>query len=495
MAWHEAVIYLTAGAYVLAVYNCYKVIGNRMTSGAAIAWILLQLTLPFVGVPLFFLLGDFRIKGYVKRHRRSTRELDAEGGLILPTKPPDEADVASGIRASYASFRRVFSRFGTVFEPQSGKVELLLNGKETFQAIFDAISSAKGYILVQYYILRSDRLGLELKRLLIERAQAGLPVYLLYDDMGSFWLSRDYIRDLRKAGVKVERFLPMASFKRFFQMNFRNHRKLVIVDGAVAFTGGLNVGEEYAARRSKKYLWRTWRDTHVRISGGSVAQLEDTFYEDWYFATEEKLEPLVPDVTPADFLREETPPAIAVTPGVIQIVPTGPTDEAIISVLLILHLCNTAQKRLWIATPYFVPDAAILRGLELAALRGVDVRLMLPRVSDNRLVHWVSLSYAEQAAARGIKVLLYGAGFMHQKVVLVDDIISTVGTMNLDNRALYLNFETVVVIHGQEFNARVADMLEKDFLACRYFAPETDRFLKYFKKLRGNAARLFAPLL
>lgn len=485
----DGVFLLTLGIYGVAIYDCYKVLQGRKTSSAALAWILFHLTMPFVAVPLYFLVGDYRIRGYAKRHKAGAKELESMGAFTLPAPPPEADEVPPALRETYGSFRSVFRKFGPIFEPQAGQVDLLVDGRETFDAIFKAIKEARRYVFVQYYIVRHDRLGLELKRLLIKKAKEGVPVYLLYDDMGSFWLSREYIQDLRRAGIRVERFLPIASFKRFFQMNFRNHRKLVAVDGTIAFTGGLNVGEEYAARRSRKALFRYWRDTHVRLCGAGVAQLEDIFLEDWYFATDEKLE-----------VASRTPSPIPVTTvpasePLVQIIGTGPTDDAVVALLFVLHMANSAQKRLWIATPYFVPDPAIIRALELAVLRGVDVRLILPRVSDNRAVHWVTLSYADQMQARGVSVLLYDPGFMHQKVILVDETLAAVGTMNMDNRAMYLNFETMVLVHGEAFNQRVHDMLQKDFLTCRFLQPIRHPILRALLKLRGDAARLFAPLL
>lgn len=487
MPFDEVWFVLTLALYGVAIWNCFKVLGNRTTSAATIAWILFHVFAPWVAVPLYFLIGDFRIKGYAKRHRAGSKELEIEGTLRLVTRPPDASEVPATLRDAYANFRVIFRKFGDIFDPQPGNVDLLVDGGDTFKAIFAAIAGAQHYIFVQYYIVRNDRMGLELKRLLVEKAKAGIPVYMLYDDMGSFWLSRGYIRDLRRSRVNVERFLPIATFKRFFQMNFRNHRKLVIVDGISAFTGGLNVGEEYAARRSKKSQ-RYWRDTHVRINGGSIAQLEDLFLEDWYFSTRVKLEI-------AARTRTQPNAPVYTNDQLVQIIPTGPTDDAVLSVLFVIQLANTAKKRLWIASPYFVPDPAILRCLELAALRGVDVRLILPRVSDNRFVHWVSLSYADQMQGRGVTVLLYETGFMHQKVILVDESLAAVGTMNMDNRAMYLNFETMVLVHGEDFNRRVADMLEKDFLGCRFLKADPRPTWRYLKKLRGNAARLFAPLL
>jgi len=475
--------------YALAVYNCVKVLSNRATPGASIAWILLHAVVPFVAVPAYLLLGDYRIKGYVRRHKARQQQLEDAGALIPPEAPPDPDLLPLDMRSTYRVFSKVFRQFGTMLEPQLGAATLLVDGHETFSSIFEAINSARQYIIVQYYIVRSDRLGLELKRLLSAKAREGIAVYMLYDDMGSFWLSSDYLRDLRTAGVKVERFLPIRRFKRFFQMNFRNHRKLVVVDGDVAFTGGLNVGEEYAARRSRRARTRYWRDTHVRITGAPVIQLEDVFLEDWYFATGEKLKISGKPDTSGRLPRQGEDPAI------VQLIPTGPTDETVVSLLFILQMINTAQTRLWLATPYFVPDPAIMHALELAALRGVDVRLMLPHTSDNRFVHWVSVSYASDLQNRGIKVLLFTSGFMHQKVVLVDDNLTAIGTMNLDNRAMYLNFETTVLFHDINFNRKVAVMLEKDFQHCRALRRSQKPILRAIAGLRDNAARLLAPIL
>lgn len=486
MSGDNLLFWFTAFVYLIAIHNCYKVIGSRMNSGSAIAWILLHLTAPFIGIPIFFLIGDFRIRGYVKKHRARTQQLASESTHLLPTLVPEPSDVPEAIRTNYATFKTILQNFGPVFSPQYGNVELLVDGSQTFDAIFSAIKNAKKYILVQYYIVRSDRMGLELKKLLIEKARSGIPVYMLLDDMGSFWLSKNYIEDLRKAGVHLGRFLPIANFKRFFQANFRNHRKLVVVDGHLAFTGGLNIGEEYAASRSKKSMKRYWRDTHLKISGAPVYQFEEVFLDDWYFATNNKIN------LPNPELDLVVPVADS---EILQVLPTGPTDDALISVLSIIQLINAAKLRLWIATPYFVPDPAIVRALELAALRGVDVRIMLPYESDNRFVHWVSLSYAEQLRQRKIQILLYLPGFMHQKVFLIDDSISCIGTMNLDNRAMYLNFETMALIHSESFSSEVRTMLENDFLSCRFATPSSNSLNYKMFLLRGNMARLLAPLL
>lgn len=487
--------WLLPALYLLAAWNCWRILSQRLSSGAAIAWIMINVAFPFIGVPFYFLLGQQRINGYVKRHKFAAAVSAEEEQLLSRLPPSPQPDLIShSYRESYAIFRRIFFNFGPVFLPQAGKVSLLIDGATTFSEIFEAIRKAERYILVQYYILRSDRLGLELKNLLISKAKSGIHVFLLYDDMGSLWLSRQYIRDLRDAGVRVERFLPIANFKRFFQLNFRNHRKLVVVDGKSAFTGGLNIGEEYATARSrsaKKRSLRYWRDTHLNIEGPSVTQIEDVFLEDWFFATGEQLDRAV--VPSKRMPPPEPSPAIA--RPIVQVIPSGPTDPVVIPLMLLLQLINSAKSRLWIATPYFVPDNTIMKSLELAILRGVDVKLMIPQVGDNQFVHWVSLSFAEQLQSAGADVLLFNAGFMHQKAIVVDDTTTAIGTMNIDNRALYLNFETTILIHSTEFAAQIIEMFKNDFCSCEYYRRPKSYIFKHFYRLRANAARLTAPLL
>lgn len=354
---------LTIALYLVALWNVTKVLGSRTTPGAAFGWIFFHLALPMFAVPLYWLIGDFRIKGYVRRHRAAVKLIDAHEEHMAKGAPsPDVDAVAPELRRTYGPMKTMFERFGDVFSPQPGAVGLLVDGNATFKAIFDAIKGADRYILVQYYIVRSDRLGLELKRLLIEKARAGVPVYMLLNDM-VVWLSRGYIADLKASGVRIARFLPMASFKRFFQLNFRNHRKLVVIDGNTAFTGGLNVGEEYVGRKSDKSRLRYWRDTHVSLTGRPVAHMQDIFEEDWYFATGELIAlPKATKAPPSEQLAAQAYDSL------VQVVPTGPTDEAILSVLYIMQLIASAEQRLWIATPYFVPDPAIMRVVRAGGL-------------------------------------------------------------------------------------------------------------------------------
>ena len=470
-----AIIAISFLLYCLAFHNCYRILGARHSPAASISWIWANLTIPIIGVPAYWLFGMGRLRdypGYPKPRLSKPR--------LLPEESINGAPIGE--------FSKIFATFGDVFLPAPCKVRLLKDGSSTFSAIFDAINSGRSYILVQYYILRSDRLGLELKELLISKAREGLKVFLLYDDMGSFWLSKQYIKDLRLAGVHTATFLPVLSLKRFYLMNYRNHRKLVVVDGQIAFTGGLNVGEEYAASRFGRH--RYWRDTHMSISGESVKQLVSIFVGDWEYSTNQKIMD--------QLIEPETSSSCNTSIGFEQnilVVPSGPYDSTNIGMLLFMQIIHGAKKKLWVSTPYFVPDEALQKGLELAVLKGIEVKILLPKHSEQMLVHWVTLSYAEQMQRAGVQVYLYEKGFIHQKVILIDEDVAFVGTSNFDNRTLYLNCELMLGIFGQEFNKQVKSMLNDDFRSAKVFTPKKDRLIRKLVRLRANGARLLAPLL
>jgi len=265
-----------------------------------------------------------------------------------------------------------------------------------------------------------------------------------------------------------------------FQLNFRNHRKVVVVDGRVAFVGGLNVGDEYMGR-SKRF--GHWRDTHVRLEGPIVQCVQVVFTSDWYWAARE-----LPSV-------EWTPTPTARAPQTMLALPTGPTDEHDRCTFFFLQAITAAKKRVWIASPYFVPDPPVFQALRLAALRGVDVRVMLPEKPDHKLVYLASFSFLHDAETAGVQIFRYDDGFLHQKVLLVDDEAASVGTVNLDNRSLHLNFEITILVVDRKFASSVAAMLERDFTKCRSVtaADYWNRGRLFRAAVRG--ARLLEPIL
>ncbi len=479
--------------YGFVALNCVYILKLRQSPSTTLAWILLHVVLPFIAVPLFYLLGENRIRRFSKRKMKRSLEFAGYVKALSATARDAQMRRAADSNASHLqSFHELFRKFGDVFQPYENHVELLIDGETTFTAIFAAIANARSYILVQYYILRSDRLGIRLQELLIEKAKAGIPVFLLYDDMGSFWLSRDYVRKMRRAGINVARFLPIANLNRFFQINFRNHRKLVAVDGICAFTGGLNVGDEYYGKGSPEMYWR---DTHLKIIGPAARQLEEVFIDDWFFAANKKIRLKISESVAKSPIVNDTINQKQGHIAYTQVIPTGPTDREQLALLMFMHAITSAQHRIWIATPYFVPDQTLLKALVLARWRGLDVRVLIPEKSDTRLVQWVGLSFAEEICRRGISVSTYRKGFMHSKVCLVDDSLAIVGTCNFDNRALFLNFETSLVVHNESFAREIEAMFLRDFADSRPLRLQEDTGFFNPHRFVTDAARLLAPLL
>jgi cardiolipin synthase len=284
---------------------------------------------------------------------------------------------------------------------------------------------------------------------------------------------------LEKAGVHVEA-VRTAHWGRRFQINFRNHRKVVVVDGRAAFVGGHNVGDEYVGLHPQL---SPWRDTHVEIRGPAVLATQLAFVEDWYWATH-----AVPDLIWA-------PQSVCASDQRVLILPTGPADRLDTCALFFVQAINLSRERVWITSPYFVPDESVISALQLAALRGVDVRIMLPSRPDHKLVHLASLSYVDESVRNGVKLYRYQKGFLHQKALLVDDELAAVGTANLDNRSFRLNFEFTVLVADRNFAAEVADMLEEDFRNCRPIAEDEYASRALPVRIAARIARLLAPVL
>lgn len=303
---------------------------------------------------------------------------------------------------------------------------------------------------------------------------------MLYDEIGTRKMKGKLRRGLVDAGIEVRAFASARGWRNRFQLNFRNHRKIVVVDGKQAFVGGLNVGDEYMGRSQR---FGHWRDTHVALTGPAVAPVQLAFAEDWHWSTSGGRLDGIWDVEQADGADHD-----------VIVVPTGPADEVESCGLFFTHLINVAKRRVWIASPYFVPERGIMAALKLAVLRGVDVRILLPDKADHRLVYWSSFSFISEAEPVGVKFYRYKNGFMHQKVVLVDDDFAAVGTANFDNRSFRLNFEITVAVADIEFAADVEKMLTLDFDRSRQVSAEELREQPFWFRFAVQASRLMAPI-
>jgi cardiolipin synthase len=346
--------------------------------------------------------------------------------------------------------------------------------------MYAAIEAAQGYVLFQFYIIRDDDVGQRFKDLLIKKARQGVKVYFLYDGFGSYDLSNEYRQELIQAGIQVAGFAYLDKGIDMFQVNFRNHRKVVVVDGQRVFLGGLNVGNEYLGITDK---FADWRDTHISISGPVALQAQLSFLEDWKWST-------------GDWLKLDWEPQNNSGRGSIAMsVATGPADEFEAAEMLILQSINSARKRIWLSTPYYVPDTSIVAALELAALKGVDVRILLPEKNDSKLVSLAAYSYFEQSMRAGVRFFIYQDGFMHSKTLLVDDDSSIVTSANLDNRSLRLNFEIFALLHDKEFNRSMEEMYLDDFAHSDELPEDVFSSRPVWYRLASRLARLFSPVL
>jgi cardiolipin synthase len=461
--------------HVLGALSSVHAIMSTRTAQGAIAWVVSLNTFPLLAVPAYWVLGRNKFQGYV-----TARQLVDE--QLVQVAPESVAHVEE-FMVPHEALTSGLKMVDTLTDmPFTGgnDLELLVDGDETFESILSGIEAATNYILFQFYIIKDDEIGTEIKDLLIRKAGEGVRVYFLYDEIGSSKLSRSYLDELGNAGVEVAAFNTTQGRRNRFQLNFRNHRKIVVVDGHTAWVGGHNVGDEYLGRDPR---FGHWRDTHVRMIGPAVIGAQISFLEDWFWATRQ--------APTLDWLPD---PASEADRKAL-IIPTGPVDVRETASLMFVQAISSAQERVWIASPYFVPDEAVLKALELADLRGVDVRILIPDEPDHMLVYLAAFTFVDELAHTGIGFYRYTGGFLHQKVVLVDNHISVVGTANLDNRSLRLNFEVSTLVVDPEFAAEVAEMLETDFARSRKMQAEEFRQKPRWFQFAARAARLTAPIL
>ena len=437
---------------------------HTRTAQGAMAWTLGLLLLPYLTLVLYLYLGRSSFRGYeqARRLRHAQVRDEAQGQQALP---PECARLAA-----------LTAMLGRRFHPGQS-LRLLIDGEATFAAILAAIAEARDYVLMQFFVIHDDRLGRRVRDALLERAAAGVSVCVLYDGVGSHALPRRYVDSLRAGGVAIHRFAAHKRPNRF-QLNFRNHRKIVVVDGARAFVGGLNVGDEYLGLKPPL---APWRDTHLELIGPAVADVQRSFAHDWHWAT-------------GAWPPQKHAPAGNGAAWTL-IADTGPADTQENCALIFVAAIHAARRRVWLSSPYFVPDAALAAALRLAVERGVDVRVLMPSRPDHRTVFLASSLHANAAARAGVGMYRYQPGFVHQKVLLVDDDVTMIGSMNLDSRSFRLNFEIGALNVDRRFAAEVETMLREDFARAERLTVREYDEAPYFRRLAMHVARLFDPIL
>jgi cardiolipin synthase len=482
MSWLHS-LYLEAATLlgvILLLVTIPWVLMTKKESTSAVAWCLLVFFLPILGTLFFVIFGYQHVEWPLTRKRRHKKHFQRThhpgSGEVSPgpaeTVPPD---------TSWAGMARLAERFGAFPVAEGNHVTFYHEGRPAFDAILEAVRAARHHVHLEYFIFRAAGIGRELLDLLTQKAREGVEVRLLYDAMGSRGLHRADLEPLRAAGGKCSPFLPLSLLRRRIQVNLRDHRKILVVDGQVAFTGGLNIGDEYLGLNKRLGFWR---DTHLRLEGPAVAALQRVFIEGWDFAAGELLQGAA-----------YYPPPRADGPYPVQVVPSGP-DQALKSIReMYFAAILRARERLWIASPYFVPDAGLLDALCLAGYLGVDVRLLCQYHPDKWIPWFTGRFYFAEVLDAGVKVYQYTKGMMHSKVVLVDGEWASVGTANLDNRSLHLNFEVNCLLYSPEAAAQLEEAYRHDLEASICLERAVYAKRPFAGRLMENACRLLSPVL
>lgn len=464
---------LFVGIYVLiTIFIVLTILLHGAKPVKSLAWLLAIFAIPIGGIVLYLLFG---------RNRRKVKLLQLKRDLFEKLPRPNEQQ----INAFGGRFKKLIklSYKNSHFPPTSNnELHLLKDGKTTFNAIFKALETAKTQIHIQYYIFEEGELADRLLALFEQKIAEGVTVRMIYDGIGSFSLSKSYLKKLRAMGVHVYSFLPF-KFGRFFSsLNYRNHRKIIVVDGLIAFTGGINISDKYL---KGEVGLGNWHDMHVEIKGAAANHLDQVFMMDWYLVSEELLQPLVKAKNEVD----------AISDSLVQIVAGGPDDDFPVLEQTYFSIINKAKKYLYVTNPYIIPSQAIIQALQTAALSGVDVRLLVSENADNTIVSWSVHSYFESFLKAGIKIYLFPDGFLHSKIIVSDDAISTIGTANLDDRSFEQNYEVNAIIYDKAF----AQLLKEDFLkdsgASKMLNYEEFVNRPWGKKLKEGIGKIFSPLL
>jgi cardiolipin synthase len=472
----EVIAIAVALLYLAAIVSAVEAVMESRTSQGAIAWAISLFTFPFLALPLYLVFGRNRFNGYLEKRD----EIESESLALIQRTSSNIQEHIVPVVPDTPMYTSLFN-LARMPATRGNQIELLIDGRATFDSIIKGLEGAEEYILFQFYIIRDDDLGRRLARILSDKARSGVAVYLLYDEIGSRQFDRSRLRQqLIQTGVKVEPFNTRQGWRNRFQLNFRNHRKVVVVDGLVAWIGGHNVGDEYLGKNKRI---GHWRDTHTRFQGPAVLGAEQAFATDWLWAKGEHLE-INWDLDMKS--RGDS---------TLLVFPSDPGSEYEEAGLMFHQTIVAARQRVWIASPYFVPDEGIVAALQLAALRGVDVRIIIPDEPDGPVVAMANWAYTRELLAVGVKVFRYQGGFLHQKVLLMDDQLAGVGTANFDIRSFRLNFEITMLAHDLFFAREVEAMLEKDLAQCRQVTLEEARSKPLWMRLAMAVARLFSPVL
>lgn len=457
---------------------------ERRDASSSWAWLLVLFFIPVLGFLLYLLFGQ-NLSRYHMFQWEDRKKLGIE--KLLATQLEEIRKNTFVFQSETAKQHKQLINMQVINNDavltEDNVLDIFTDGQEKFNRLIEDIEQAQHHIHLQYYILKNDELGKRLMKALTKKADQGVKVRVLYDDLGSRGLRKSFFKELRAAEGEVEVFFPSKLRWINLRLNYRNHRKLVIIDGNVGYVGGFNVGDEYLGLNPS---FGYWRDTHLRIQGTAVHAIQTRFILDWNQATEKRGIAYSPELFP-------DPMTIGTTS--LQIVTSGPDSEWEQIKNGYIKMISTAKKSICIQTPYFIPDASLLDALKIACLSGIDVHLMIPNKPDHPFVYWATISYVGELLNSGAHVYIYDNGFIHAKTIVVDNEIASVGTANIDMRSFKLNFEVNAFIYDQDIAAKLQEAFQADVQQSRAFTLEAYHQRSKIIRFKESVSRLLSPIL
>jgi len=456
---------------------------ERKNPTSALAWLLVLLLLPALGFALFLVFGQ-------NYHKQRLFNIKIEDDQVLQQLLLDQKRELSGggimlheggLDRFHGMIAMLLANNGAYLTTDN-HIEIYTNGREKFDALLAAIAAARDHIHMEYYIIRNDDLGREIIAALAKKAREGVTVRFLYDAVGCMRIPPSFFRELNEAGGKVAAFFPSRIPRLNIRINYRNHRKIAIIDGSAGFIGGFNIGDEYLGKDPRLGYWR---DTHIRINGSAVAPLQLRFFLDWNFAAGDEL----------GLSERYFPHSSGTGSTAVQIVSSGPDARWNQIKEAYIKLINTAEESVYIQSPYFVPDGSVMDALRIAALSGIDVRIMIPCKPDHPFVYWSSCSYIGELLEAGVRGYTYDAGFIHSKTIVVDGVAASVGSANWDVRSFGLNFEANAFIYDREYAGRLKSIFLADLSQCTEITRAAYEKRRFLIRVKESFSRLLSPVL
>ncbi|MET3114406.1 cardiolipin synthase [Pedobacter sp. CG_S7] len=481
-------IFIAEIIYVfLVIAVCLRIIYDTNNTSKTLSYLLLTLFLPFAGMIIYFSVGtNYRKrKLYSKKlikddklRKEITHRIHVQSEIVMGQKKPEVK--------KFKKLARLLLNGSLSQLTENNQVELLLNGERKFPEVIKSLKAAKHHIHIEYYIFEDEVIGQQIKEVLIQKAIEGVQVRFIYDDFGSRSIRKKLVPEMEAAGVKCAPFYKIKFMKLANRVNYRNHRKIIIIDGHIAFTGGINVSDRYInSTEEPEKLY--WRDTHVKIIGEGVYYLQYLFINDWNFCSEEELVP-----EKSFFDNAELIPSLG---AVVQIASSGPDSDNPTILFSLLDAIGLAEEEILITTPYFIPGGSLLDEITVAALSGIQIKLLVPDKSDSFTVDAAARSYYGELLKAGVEIYLYKKGFIHAKTLVSDTQLSIIGTANMDHRSFDLNFEVNTMIYDADFARQLRDVFYEDLKNAVKINPDEWFERPLHKQFPEKVARLISHLL